>query len=690
MWGSDQEDRSFVDRRTDRFAPHRPDQEEDLANMRISRVMNCLLILVSSLAGCSQTGPFRPAGSGGASSGVKTVASVGDQPLPIVAGGPGNSVRADDDAPPPPSTVGSRVSGRVYNERGKPVPGASVRLAVGGASGGKVVSATTDRSGAFTLHGLRTGSSVTLIAEYDDGVGTMTGRAQVKAPQTDVRIALSPGGDESESNRASIRPAGPRVEPISNVDPVDEEPARDAGQAGRINFEDMGPPAAEAASLGAPENVKVTRAAGSAKKPSGRTIWSSRDGSTAKDAASPPSDADNDARSTTTPAAAAGGRGEEFDDEREDPLPPALEPTKDGAAWSGRSQKGDPVRVARNTPSSQSAPPRRSRSVEETGERSGAYIDDPADHRPRTSSAETIPGARLIKPGAYGPITIDEEANDAGAQAPASRRPRAAGSSSGAAPDSNATDDDPPAAGAPAEGSASAPRRPTWGELAGPRADVPLDESLRRASNNAAAAGGQVITLTSATANDQPQPPLSRLFGGARPKRDDAIKQSVCRIDPTERRLIDFRLPGLDGQWISLRDIDADVILLDFWGSWCAPCRTSTAHLIELQSQLAGKRFQVIGIACEPGATPEERQTRAAKAAKELGINYPVLVSTKGGSCPVQKALQVQFYPTLVLLDGNGRILAREHGATDATIVRIDRAIAQASANKGSGAVSRR
>ena len=160
MWGSDQEDRSFVDWLIDRFAPHRPDQEEDLADMRISRVMNLPPDAVCGLAGCSQTGPFRPAGSGGASTGVKTVASVGDQPLPIVAGEPGSSVRADDEAPPPPSTVGSRVSGRVYNERGKPVPGARVRLAVGGASGGKVVSATTDRSGAFTLHGLRPGSSV--------------------------------------------------------------------------------------------------------------------------------------------------------------------------------------------------------------------------------------------------------------------------------------------------------------------------------------------------------------------------------------------------------------------------------------------------------------------------------------------------------------------------------------------------
>ena len=129
---------------------------------------------------------------------------------------------------------------------------------------------------------------------------------------------------------------------------------------------------------------------------------------------------------------------------------------------------------------------------------------------------------------------------------------------------------------------------------------------------------------------------------------------------------------------VSLHDIDADVILLDFWGSWCQPCRKSIPHLIELQSKLAGKRVQVIGIACEKAAKAADRQASAAKAVQELGITYPVLLSSRDGSCPLQEALQVQFYPTLVLLSRDGRLLAREHGATDVTLPRMDRAIATA------------
>ena len=110
--------------------------------MRIPSLILCLLCLSCTLAGCSQTAGFRAKQP----SNVKTVASLGDKPLPIVSGEPGASLRADTEELDLPSPRGSRISGRVYDERGRPVPDAKVRLAVGGAAGGRVVRATTDRS----------------------------------------------------------------------------------------------------------------------------------------------------------------------------------------------------------------------------------------------------------------------------------------------------------------------------------------------------------------------------------------------------------------------------------------------------------------------------------------------------------------------------------------------------------------
>ena len=128
------------------------------------------------------------------------------------------------------------------------------------------------------------------------------------------------------------------------------------------------------------------------------------------------------------------------------------------------------------------------------------------------------------------------------------------------------------------------------------------------------------------------------------------------------------------------------MILLDFWGSWCAPCRKSIAHLIELQAE-AGR--QAI-----PGSRHRMRErldvSRIAGRARrrrceDLGITYPVLLSTMDGPCPVQQALQIQFYPTMILIDREGRLLAREQGATDTTLPRMDRAIDSAFRHRAGG-----
>ncbi len=148
-------------------------------------------------------------------------------------------------------------------------------------------------------------------------------------------------------------------------------------------------------------------------------------------------------------------------------------------------------------------------------------------------------------------------------------------------------------------------------------------------------------------------------------------------MDPGHRRVLELRLPDLDGNPVSLHDIDADIIVLDFWGSWCVQCRKSIEHHRRLQEEFGDRKVQVIGIACEKASTFEGRRDTAAAAAKQLGINYPVLVTTMEGACPVQGALRVQFYPTMVVLDREGNILQFEQGATDATLGRVDRVIAK-------------
>ena len=598
--------------------------------MRSSPLILCLLSLVFVVAGCSQTGALRSSNS----SDVRTVASVGDKPLPIVAGEPGTgSLRVETEDIDRPQPKGSRISGRIYDERGKPVPDVKVRLAVGGAAGGKAVVATTDRSGAFTLRGLRPGTSYTVIAEYEDDDGTMSGRAQVKAPHADVRIALQPRGGVNQGH-ASIRPARPRIEPISNIDTSEEEPLEDSGERSgrRINDEDLPPPATEAAALFPGDNLRTRRGAGAGAGALDRSLPARSGWNASSGGPKAPAGARSETQSSDDGTDIGKGRdgadrsAKEGDDDGPNPLPPAIESRATSSLARPRALvEENLVRTA------QSQPSRLTRS----GRQANLAVVESSD---RNNGLPISNNVQSTEPAA------DPCCNSRGWRARVPAR------------------------------SVRGQRRPTWSELSDRQTDVPLDESLTRGAAQAPKADNSVITFTSAN-RPAAKSGLSRFLGVAQPKLDEAVKQSACSIDPNERRLIDFKLPDLSGKMVSLHDIDADVILLDFWGSWCEPCRKSIPHLIELQSKLAGKRVQVIGIACEKAAKAADRQASAAKAVQELGITYPVLLSSRDGSCPLQEALQIQFYPTMVLLSRDGRILAREHGATDITLPRMDRAI---------------
>jgi thiol-disulfide isomerase/thioredoxin len=633
-------------------------------NMRIPSLIFCLLSLVCSIAGCSQTAGFRS----NPPSNLKTVASLGDKPLPIVSGEPGASQSAETAELDLPPARGSRISGRVYDDRGRPVPNAKVRLAVGSSPGGRVVRATTDRSGAFTLRGLQSGLSYTLIAEYQGEDGTLTGRAQAKAPEGDARISLSSSGEESKKGYASIRPARPAVEPISNIDPADDDQREEGSANGGINDEDMDSPAPEAAATLPRTNVQASRMAGDSTRTPPRAGWNVRQTGSKKEAnASPDSPGRNDGAKATSRGASAGLAGDDPDEDGPNPLPAAIERGAVSSSGSGRLLEAEPIRVARSEGRPTSRPRR----------------DGTSDAEPGPIPADLLAGERVITPGSYAPIIVND--HDETKSARLSPRPR------GRRPNSASRDLDSPSAppedeshsldSSDARDSAAADR-PTWRELAVKQASIPVDESIRRAAVELGPRDQNVVTLASTGRPTRSR--LSRLLGGSAPSPAEPADKSECQIDASDRRLVSFKLPGVDGKLVSLRDVDADVILLDFWGSWCAPCRKSIPHLIDRQTGLAGKRFQVVGIACEKGATLAERRSSAAGAVHELGIDYPVAISSMDGSCPVQKALQIQFYPTMILLDREGRMLAREQGATDATLPRMDRAIAAALRGEGS------
>ena len=358
------------------------------------------------------------------------------------------------------------------------------------------------------------------------------------------------------------------------------------------------------------------------------------------------------------------------EDDGENPLPPALEPRDSTAA---RSARRDPrLYAAAPRPMPDDALPASGDIAPASYSQGGGAPADGDIVAPPRKTSNVRRGSRTAS-----------TATRAGLAMPASFQ--------------DPSDPDSPAEDSPTRSGPS--RRPTWRELSISPDDVPVDEALRRSSGEDDGDDrGAVVLADGRSSRDDVEEVQDRgvdrkaeAATGASRRRlpDDHSGESIegRRFRGPRGGLPDGsrpsarprpRLPGLDGKMVSLRDIDADIIVLDFWGSWCVQCRKSIEHHRELQQEFGDKKVQVIGIACEKAATFEGRRDTAAAAAKQLGINYPVLVTTKEGACPVQGALRVQFYPTMVVLDREGNILQFEQGATDATLGRVDRVIAKA------------
>jgi len=130
---------------------------------------------------------------------------------------------------------------------------------------------------------------------------------------------------------------------------------------------------------------------------------------------------------------------------------------------------------------------------------------------------------------------------------------------------------------------------------------------------------------------------------------------------------IDFQLSGPDGNTIKLSDYRGKVVLLDFWATWCPPCRKGIPDLIELKNKFKDEKFEVIGVSVD-------RETKKDIPAfiKSNGVNYPIVyaddvtITAFGG---------IEGIPTVFLIDKEGKIASRYVGLNpkDTYITEINR-----------------
>ncbi len=106
----------------------------------------------------------------------------------------------------------------------------------------------------------------------------------------------------------------------------------------------------------------------------------------------------------------------------------------------------------------------------------------------------------------------------------------------------------------------------------------------------------------------------------------------------------DFSLPAIDGSEMSLSELRGQPALLNFWATWCPPCRQEMPHLQAVSETFAGKAH-VIGV--DQGETADQ----VAAFADEIGIDFPLLIDEDGR---VNKQFGVVALPTTIFIDENG------------------------------------
>ncbi|MCI0682981.1 MAG: TlpA family protein disulfide reductase [Gemmataceae bacterium] len=150
---------------------------------------------------------------------------------------------------------------------------------------------------------------------------------------------------------------------------------------------------------------------------------------------------------------------------------------------------------------------------------------------------------------------------------------------------------------------------------------------------------------------------------------DRALVPSCVRVGD---RIENFALNEPNGQRWEFRHRKSKLVLVDFWRTDCVPCLNSLPFLTELQRKYGPHGLEVIGIAAEP----VEQAHHVMNVCKKYGVNYRQLLSTSA-DCPVRNEFRVTLWPTLVLIDDQGRIVWRANGPTPEEKAVLERAIQQ-------------
>jgi thiol-disulfide isomerase/thioredoxin len=130
----------------------------------------------------------------------------------------------------------------------------------------------------------------------------------------------------------------------------------------------------------------------------------------------------------------------------------------------------------------------------------------------------------------------------------------------------------------------------------------------------------------------------------------------TCPADAKPANL-DFTMKNVEGDDVTLQSFKGKVIVLDFWATWCGPCKVEIPHFIEFQKKYGPKGLQIVGVSVD------DTVDKLVPFVKEMGMNYPVLQGL--GHDDVQDAYgPLLGIPVSVVISREGKVCATHMGLT--------------------------
>jgi peroxiredoxin len=115
----------------------------------------------------------------------------------------------------------------------------------------------------------------------------------------------------------------------------------------------------------------------------------------------------------------------------------------------------------------------------------------------------------------------------------------------------------------------------------------------------------------------------------------------------------DFRLMSRDGQAVSLSDLKGQVVMINFWATWCGPCRQEMPLLEQLYSRYESLGFTLLGV------NVEENSHDAESFLEDTPVSFPILFDPENG---VSQLYNVSAMPSTVIVDRSGNMRFLHHG----------------------------